>query len=134
MAPSGHAPEAGEPRAGVFASLRQAIGTLVALAHTRLDLFSTEVEEQAERVVWIVLWGVAAVCLVSVALLVCGLALVVAYWDTHRVLVAGGLALASVVAATVAVYGFLARAKARPHLFRATLDELAKDHERLTRP
>lgn len=134
MAGSGQAPEADEPRAGVFASLRQAISTLVALAHTRLDLFSTEIEEQGERIVSIVLWGVAAVCAVAVALLLCGVALLVVFWDTHRVLVAGGLALASVAAAAVAVYGFTARTKARPQLFRSTLDELAKDHERLTRP
>jgi uncharacterized membrane protein YqjE len=128
------APEGGEARMGVFASLRRALGTLVALAHTRLDLLSTELEEQGERIVSVLLWGVAAVFVASSALLLCALALVVAFWDTHRVLVATGIAAASVVAAAVAVYGFVARAKARPRLFQATLDELAKDHDRLMRP
>jgi uncharacterized membrane protein YqjE len=133
MTTSGQAPEAGEARSGVFASLRRAAGTLVALAHTRLELLSTEIEEQGERIVSILLWGVAAVFLSASALLLCALALVVAFWDTHRVLVAGGLALALVLIAVAAIAGFVSRARARPQLFRATLGELAKDHDRLTR-
>jgi uncharacterized membrane protein YqjE len=67
------APEGGEARMGVFASLRRALGTLVALAHTRLDLLSTELEEQGERIVSVLLWGVAAGFVASSALLLCAL-------------------------------------------------------------
>ena len=76
MTDPAQARERGEARAGVFASLQRALATLVALAHTRLDLASAEIEEQAERLVSLLMWGVAAVLAGSAALLLCALALV----------------------------------------------------------
>ena len=128
MADSGPAPEA-----GVFASLRRALATLTALVHTRLDLATTEIEEQGERLLSLLLWGVAAVFIGSAALLLCAAALVVAFWDTYRVQVAIAIAGAGVIAALLVVRGFMTRARARPRLLQATLAELAKDHERLSR-
>ncbi|MGE5130610.1 MAG: phage holin family protein [Sphingomonadaceae bacterium] len=128
MADSGPAPEA-----GVFASLRHTLASLVALAHTRLDLAVTELEEQRERLLALLLWGVGAVVLSAAAFLLCGLALVAIFWDTHRLLVAGLIGAASLVAAAVAIVGFRARAKARPRLLQSTLAELARDHDTLRR-
>jgi uncharacterized membrane protein YqjE len=128
MADSGPAPEG-----GVFASLRHTLATLLALAHTRLDLAVTELEEQRERLLSLLLWGVGAVVLSAAAFLLCGLALVAVFWDTHRLLVAGLIGAASLTAAAVAIIGFRARAKARPRLLQSTLAELARDRETLTR-
>jgi len=133
MTDSGPGPEGDAPRGGVFASLQHALATLVALAHTRLDLAVTEVEEQRERLLSLLLWGVGAVVLSAAALLLCTLALVVVFWDTHRILAAGAVAAASLIIAALAIRGFLLRAKTRPRLFQHTLDELARDHERLAR-
>lgn len=133
MTDSGQGPEGDAPRGGIFASVQHALATLVALAHTRLDLAVTELEEQRERLLMLVLWGVGAVVLSAAAFLLCGLALVAAFWDTHRLLVAGLIGAASLIAAAVAIIGFVSRAKARPRLFHATLAELARDHERLSR-
>jgi len=133
MTDSGPGPEGDAPRGGVFASLQHALATLVALAHTRLDLAVTEVEEQRERLLSLLLWGVGAVVLSAAAFLLCGLALVAAFWDTHRMLVASLIGVASLAAAGAAIIGFLVRAKTRPRLFQHTLAELARDHERLAR-
>jgi uncharacterized membrane protein YqjE len=128
MADSGAAPEA-----GVFASLRRTLASVLALAHTRLDLAVTELEEQRERLLALLLWGVGAVVLSAAAFLLCGLALVAIFWDTHRLLVTGLIGAVSLVAAAVAIVGFRARAKARPRLLQSTLAELARDHETLDR-
>jgi uncharacterized membrane protein YqjE len=133
MSDPAHAPERGAARGGVFASLQRTLATLVALAHTRLDLASAEIEEQAERLISLLMWGVAAVFIGSATLLICALALIVAFWETHRVLIAATLAVFMLIAAAVTIYGFISRARARPRLFEATLAELARDHERLTR-
>ena len=133
MTDSGPGPEGDAPRGGVFVSLQHALATLVALAHTRLDLAVTEVEEQRERLLSLLLWGVGAVVLSAAALLLCTLALVVVFWDTHRILAAGAVAAASLIIAALAIRGFLLRAKTRPRLFQHTLAELARDHERLAR-
>ncbi|HEV8694484.1 MAG TPA: phage holin family protein, partial [Lysobacter sp.] len=59
------------------------------------------------------------------------IAVIVLFWDSNRVLAAAGLAVAFVLMAVIAVLGFIARAKARPRLFKASLDELAKDRSQL---
>lgn len=128
-----HAAGPGAAQGGVFGSLQRTLATLVALAHTRLDLASAEVEEQAARLVSLLMWGVAAVFVASATLLVCALALVVVFWETHRVLIATVIAVLALVAAAITIYGFISRVRARPRLFEATLAELARDHERLTR-
>lgn len=128
-----HAAGPGAAQSGVFASLQRTLATLVALAHTRLDLASAEVEEQAARLVSLLMWGVAAVFVASATLLVCALALVVVFWETHRVLIATVIAVLALIAAAITIYGFISRVRARPRLFEATLAELARDHERLTR-
>lgn len=133
MSDPAHAARPGAAQGGVFASLQRTLATLVALAHTRLDLASAEIEEQAERLISLLMWGVAAVFVGSATLLICALALVVAFWETHRLLIVTLIALFALIAAAITIYGFIARAKARPRLFEATLAELARDHERLTR-
>jgi len=133
MSETAHAAGPGAAQGGVFASLQRTLATLVALAHTRLDLASAEIEEQAERLISLLMWGVAAVFVGSATLLLCALALVAAFWETHRVLIATTLAALALIAAAITIYGFISRARARPRLFDATLAELARDHERLTR-
>jgi uncharacterized membrane protein YqjE len=133
MTDPAQAQDAGGARAGLFASLQRVLATLVALAHTRLDLASTEIEEQAERLVSLLMWGVAAVFVGSAALLLCALALAAAFWETHRMLVTIGLALAGLAVAAATIWGFVSRVRARPRFLEATLAELAKDRERLSR-
>ena len=51
--------------------------------------------------------------------------------SVKALLAAGGLAAAFVLLAVIAVLGFIARAQARPRLFKASLDELVKDRSQL---
>lgn len=108
------------------------LASLVAIAHTRLDLFSTEIEEQVDRLASILLWGLVALFTGFLAIVLASITLIVVYWETNRVAVAVGLAVSAVLIAAFAIYGFVARLRARPRLFRSTLDELARDHERLS--
>ena len=75
----------GTTAGGLFDSLRSLIATLVAMAHTRVELFGTELEEELRRVVAFLLGGVLVIALASMALLFGGLVVIAAYWDTHRV-------------------------------------------------
>jgi uncharacterized membrane protein YqjE len=116
---------------GLFESVRAMLASLVAIAHTRLDLFGAEIEEQIDRLAAIVVWWLIGLFLGFFALLFACIALIVVFWDTHRVLVTCGLAGLFAALAAYALYGFFARVRARPRLFSSTLDELARDHERL---
>lgn len=108
------------------------LASLVAIAHTRLDLLGTEIEEQVDRLASILLWGLVALFTTFLAVVLGSITLIVVFWETHRVAVAVGLALGSVALAALAINGFATRLRERPRLFRSTLDELAKDHERLS--
>lgn len=119
------------PQIGLFDSLKALLATVVGIAHTRIELISTEVEEQFARLVSLLAWGLLVLFFAFTGVILSAIAFIVLFWDSNRVLAAAGLAAVFVVLAVIAVLGFIARAKSRPPLFEATLEELAKDRSRL---
>ena len=123
-------PEEGQ-QVGLFDSLKALLVTLIGIAHTRIELISTEVEEQFARLVSLLVWGLVAMFFAFTGVILSAIALIVVFWESNRVLAAAGLAVAFVLLAVIAVLVFFARAKARPRLFKASLEELAKDRSQL---
>jgi uncharacterized membrane protein YqjE len=116
---------------GLFDSLKALLATLVGMVHTRVELLSTEMEEQLARLVSLLVWGLVVVFFAFTGVILSAIALIVVFWDSNRVLAAAALAAAFVVFTVVAAAGFIARAKARPRLFKTSLDELEKDRSQL---
>ena len=77
------------PDAGLFASLRRMLATLLALVHTRLELVGVEIEEQIEHAAGVLLWSIAAIFFASLTVLLLALTVVIAFWEGHRLLAAG---------------------------------------------
>lgn len=125
--------EAQRPR-GLFDSLRALLATVSELLHTRLELVGTEVEEQVARLASLLIWSIVALFLAFTAIVLIAVAIIVAFWESHRVLVAVGLAGLFAVLAGSALSILLAQVRARPRLFQSTLDELAKDRQHLKQP
>jgi uncharacterized membrane protein YqjE len=119
------------PPVGLFDSLKGLLATVVGIAHTRIELISTEVEEQFARLVSLLVWGLVAMFFAFTGVILSAIALIVVFWESSRVLAATGLAVGFVLLAVIAVLVFIARAKARPRVFNASLDELAKDRRQL---
>lgn len=116
----------------MFESLKTLTATLVAVGHTRLELLSTELEEERERVGSMLISTLVAFFCFGLGVVLTTLLIVVAFWETHRLLVLGLLA-ALFLAAGAAAWAFaLDKARSKPRLFHASLSELAKDRERLT--
>lgn len=115
------------PEKGLFSSLRQMLGTLVTLVETRLELVSVELEEQLHRGQSLLLWSIAALFLGSLAILMLAFTVIVAFWDSHRLLAAGLVtgffALAAVVATLVARHLL----RTRPRFLEGTIGELRRD-------
>jgi uncharacterized membrane protein YqjE len=116
---------------GLLESLRAFATTLVGVAHTRLELLSTDLEEDRERLFSLIaLYLVAAFCLV-VGLVIAIILIVFILWEDHRLLalssVAGFFVLAGLIACGFAMY----KAKTKPKLFSASLLELLKDKDKL---
>lgn len=115
----------------MFDSLRALLATVTELLQTRLELAGTEVEEQVARLASLLIWSIVVLFLGFAAILLVAIALIVMFWDTHRVLVAVGLAGFFALLAGIALTNLLSQVRDRPRLFQATLDELAKDRQRL---
>lgn len=116
---------------GLFRSLAQLLATAVGIAQTRLELLSTELQEEVHRVAEIMLWAAVALLAAAVGLFLLALLIIFVFWDTHRVV--ASIAVTSVFFVIAAIAGLLLRAKVRskPPLLDATLAELKKDRASL---
>ena len=126
----GSNPQQGQSH-GIFDSLRQMLGTLVGIAQTRIELLGTEVEEQVARLTAMLLWVIVSLFLAFTTVILISVAILVAFWDSNRILAAILLAAGFAVLALISTLRVRALARGRPHLFQATLEELAKDRDRL---
>lgn len=116
---------------GLLESLTTLAATLVAVAHTRLDLLSANLEEEREHVISLLGTMLAALFCLGVGAVLATILLVVAFWDTHRLLVLGTLA-GFFLAAGMAAWGVaMYKVRTKPRLFSASLAELLKDRQQL---
>ena len=116
---------------GLFDSLKHLLETLAGIAHTRIELLGTEVEEQVARLSSMLLWTIVSLFLAFTTAVLIAVAVLIAFWDTNRILVAVLLAAGFAVLALISWLQVRAVARGRPHLFQASLEELAKDRDRL---
>jgi uncharacterized membrane protein YqjE len=115
------------PAANLLRSLVRLGGTLLATAQTRIELLTTEVSEDLERGVRILLWGFIALLSGMLALLLAGFTVIVYCWDTHRMAAAVGVTLVFAVMAAVAAWLSRQRLQEKSRLLDATRTELARD-------
>ena len=123
-------PQQGHPLS-MFDSIRRLVDTLVGIAQTRIELLGTEVEEQVARLTSMLLWTIVALFLAFTTAVLIAVAILIAFWDTNRILVAVLLAAGFALLALISFMRVKAVARSRPALFKATLEELAKDRDRL---
>ncbi|MFA5628255.1 MAG: phage holin family protein [Thiohalomonadaceae bacterium] len=117
---------------GLLASLAALASTLVAITHTRLELLSIDLEEAREHVFSQIVLTLAALFFLGVGIVLAAILLVVVFWDTHRLLVLGGLA-GFFLALGIGIWAFvLHKVRTRPRLFVASLSELFKDQQHLS--
>jgi uncharacterized membrane protein YqjE len=117
--------------AGVLGSLKGWVATLVAVAQTRLEILSTEVEEEKLRIGQLLLFAVAALFFLALGIVFAAAFLTVLFWETHRLFVLGTLALLFLSAGVIAVRLLQSKAREKSRLFADSLGELAKDRSQL---
>ena len=119
------------PSKSSFDSLKALPASFVALLETRLDLISTELEEEQERLKEMIVLNVIALSCGSLGIIFLTLFVVVIFWETHRFYALGGFALLYLGLGLIAALILRRKALSKPRLFSATLSELAKDREQL---
>lgn len=119
------------PISSLFKSLSNLLATIVAIAHTRVELLTTELQEEMHRVAQIMMWSLVAFLSAGIGLFLAALVVIFLFWDTHRLL--ASIAVTSVFFVIALVAGLTLRSKVRnrPRLLQSTLAELSKDREQL---
>jgi uncharacterized membrane protein YqjE len=121
------------PASSLLQSLVRLGGTLLATAQTRVELLTTELSEDVERGVRILLWGFVAVLAGVLAVLLAGVTLIVYFWDTHRIGAAVGVTIVFALVAAVAAWVSRERLHEKSRLLDATRAELTRDVASLRR-
>jgi uncharacterized membrane protein YqjE len=116
---------------GLFHSLNNFVATLVSIAHARLQLLTTELQEEVQRAAQLLVWACISLFAAMMALFLGALSVIFVFWDTHRLLaslVMTGVLLSVAVGAALVLQ---AKLKSRPAMLDETLAELAKDRDQL---
>lgn len=121
------------PVGGLIGSLKNVLSSLIAMAQTRLELISTELQEEVGRAAELLLWAFIALFAAGIGLFLGALVLIFVFWDTHRLLVSLLVMGAFFLLALTAVLVLRAKLKSRPRLFDATIAEFARDRDHLER-
>lgn len=123
--------EASGPVRSLFRSLSNLLATAIAIGHTRLELLSTELQEEVHRVAQIMVWTLIVLLSAGIGLFLLALVVIFVFWDTHRIAAAATVTGAFVAIAAIGGLVLRAKIKSKPRLLDATLSELAKDRDHL---
>ncbi len=126
--------EAGNgPISTLIGSLKNMLSSLIAIAQTRLEIASTELQEEIGRAANLLLWAFVALFAAGIGLFVGALVLIFAFWENHRVLVSVLVMGFFFLLAVFAVLMLRVKLKRRSPLFAATIAEFSHDREHLDR-
>lgn len=116
---------------GLLGSLKSLAALMVAIAHNRLSLLSTDLEIAREQLVSVLIMVLIALFSLCFGALLLAIFIVVIFWDTHRLLALGGVTGLFIVVGSICMWRVLRAIKAMPATFEASLEELATDFQQL---
>lgn len=117
---------------GLMESVKRMAGTLLAICHTRLELLSSEMEEEYLRIGQMLVYGSVALFCFGLAIMLLTVFVVVLFWDSYRLPVLGGLAVLFFVAGLLLCNALRRMAREKSKLFSVSLAELDSDRDQLT--
>lgn len=123
--------ERGPARPGIFDSAKSLLATMVGVAYTRIELFSTELREEVDHAASLLLQALIVLFFLGLGLVLAAVAVIIGFWDSNRLLAAILLAAGSLGVGGVLWFGLQASLRARPRLLDATLTEFEKDEREL---
>jgi uncharacterized membrane protein YqjE len=115
----------------LFGSARLVLSALVDIGQTRLQLASTELEEERLRVAELLLFAAAALFFLGLGIVLATLLLVLVFWDGPRLLVLGSAAALFFALGAGLAASWRRKSRAKPPLLAATLAELQRDRDAL---
>jgi uncharacterized membrane protein YqjE len=114
---------------GLLQSAQGLLANVLALARTRLELFSTELQEELMRLFFAALGAAVVLLLAALGAAFAALALVIALGEEHRALAAALVGGAFLALAAGAGWSMRRVTQDKPRLLAASLAELQRDHD-----
>ena len=117
----------------LFSSLKNLVSTGTSIAQTRLELISSDIQIARSRFISLLVMIIFALFFLFFGLVMLALLIVIYSWESDRILVliiltGGFLAVGALLAALI-----LQSLRTMPALFEATIAELQKDREELSK-
>ncbi len=119
------------PQPGLLGSARQALAALIEIGRTRLELATTELEEERLRVAELLLCAAASLFFLGVGLVFAAMLLVVLFWDGQRELVLSAVTAVFLALGSGLTLAWRRKLRAKPKPLANTLAELQRDSEAL---
>ncbi len=119
---------------GLFNSLLTMASTLLAIVETRIELVSTELEEERIRLTSMLMWMLVTLFFAGLGIIFLSVLLVLVLWEKNPLLAIGIPAAVFTLAALVGWQVVLGKKRSKPRLLASTLAELSRDRDRLSPP
>ena len=120
-----------EPTPGLLASLQRLLGTFAEILHTRVEIISTELEEEGWRIRQLIFYVLISFLFLGLGLLVVTSLVVKSFSETYQLYVMAGFAVLYLGIGVIAALTVRRKLNARPRIFSTTLSELNKDRDSL---
>lgn len=102
-------------------------GTMLAIIQTRVELLSCEMTEERQRIEQMLLYGSITLFFFGLTIMLLTVFVIVAFWDSYRLPVIGGLAALFFVAGIISLVILHRTADKNSKLFSASMGALADD-------
>lgn len=116
---------------GLLGSARRVLVSLIEIAQTRLQIASTEVQEERLRVAELLLYATVSLFFLGVGLVLASLWVVLLFWDDHRELVLAAISGVFLLAGAGLAITWRHKARHKPKLLATTVAELQRDRDAL---
>lgn len=116
---------------GVIKNMARMASTLLAIFHTRIELFTVELQEEAQRLLAYLIFSLIALFFVVLTFILAILLVIVLFWDTHRIIAICGLMVFFGGGALLIGWGIRSSYRKKPRMLAYTRNEIAKDIDRL---
>jgi len=126
------AEESGAAGVGLFTSLKALSANLLGIVQTRLELLATDIAEERERIITLLVLAVAALFSIGVGVVLLAILIVVALWESHRLIALGGMVVFFLATGAGIAWITLNKLRSHPRPLDASITELGKDRQDLT--
>jgi uncharacterized membrane protein YqjE len=117
----------------ILSSLKNLVSTGASIAQTRLELISTDVQIARAKFLSLLVMVIFTLFFLFFGLVMLALLIVIYSWETDRVLALSMLTCGFLAIGCILALVVLRTLKTMPKLFEATITELAKDRQELSK-